>query len=480
MKRVAAALVAGLLVIVGGLGFLVFAGGSYDAQESACKPTSTLYDPVVTGSGSTSTFKEPEQVKNAQTIIGVGLARKLSLRDIKIALMVAMQEAQLRNVAYGDRDSAGLFQQRTSQGWGTVKQIITPVYSSNKFYEALEKIKSRDSKSLFEVAVAVQRPDRAAYAKTFGLWDAPATAFLKGVSSVSTTLPIDVASPQEGCTSLLGDVEVAVQAALSQNGKPYRWAVPSTKQFDSAELMQWAYAQAGVTLPVTAAAQLKAGPPVSKPGSGSMIEWKAVLKRGDLLYWTDSTGKNSHVSMYLGMDEMIDAPISGANVSISKVPWTNLLVKLVGATRPTDNNGGGGLHSGWQWPLKSTTITSPYGMRFHPVKHVWRLHDGVDFAASTGTPVYAARSGVVSFVGPLGEAGNAVIINHDGGVITSYFHLSSFANTRVGDAVKAGQQIALSGNTGGSSTGPHLHFKMEVRGQSTNPIVYLKQFGLVP
>lgn len=479
MKRMVAAIVASLLVIVVGIGFLVFAGGSYNAQEEACAPTSTMYDPVTTGSGSTATFKEPEQVKNAQTIIGIGLARKLSLRDIKIALMVAMQESQLRNVAYGDRDSLGLFQQRPSQGWGTAEQIMNPVYSSNKFYEALEKIKSRDSKSLFEVAIAVQRPNRAAYAKTFGQWDAPATAFLKGVSTGSVTLPIDVVSPNQGCTSLLGDVEVAVQAALSQNGKPYRWVVPPTKTFDSAELMQWAYAQAGVTLPVTAAAQLKAGPPVSKPGSGLAKEWKAVLQRGDLLYWADLSGKVTHVSMYLGNDEMIDARNVGADVAVSKIQWTNLLVTLAGASRPIDNNGGGGLHSGWQWPLKSTTITSPYGMRFHPIKHVWKLHDGVDFAASTGTPVYAARAGVVSYTGFLGSGGNTLTINHGGGIKTSYLHLSSFGSTRVGDVVRVGQRVALSGNTGGS-TGPHLHFKIEIRGQTTDPIRYLKQYGLVP
>jgi cell wall-associated NlpC family hydrolase len=419
MKRVAAAIVAGLLVIIVGIGFLVFSGGSYHAQEEACAPTGTLYQPVSTGSGRTATFKESEQVKNAQTIIGVGVARKLSQRDIKIALMVAMQESLLRNLAYGDRDSVGLFQQRPSQGWGTTEQIMDPVYASNKFYAALEKVKNRDRKSLFEVAVAVQRPNRAAYAKTFGQWDAPATAFLAGVS-VTTDLPIDVVSVEAGCAPLLGDVEIAVQAALSQNGKPYRWPVITAyKPFDSSELMQWAYAQAGATLPVTAAAQFKAGPVVPKPSSGSAADWKKVLQRGDLLYWTDFTGKVTHVSMYLGTDEMIDAPTSGADVTISKVPWDTLLMKLSGASRPIDSNTGGGQHSGWQWPLKSTTVTSPYGMRFHPVLHVWKLHDGVDFAASMNTPVYAARAGTVKFVGWWTGGVNVITIDHGGGIETS-------------------------------------------------------------
>jgi murein DD-endopeptidase MepM/ murein hydrolase activator NlpD len=439
-----------------------------------------MYDPVATGSGQTPTFKEPEQIKNAQTIIGVGLARKLSIRDIKIALMVAMQESNLRNLPYGDRDSLGLFQQRPSQGWGTAEQILDPVYASNKFYAALEKVKNRNSMSLFEVAVAVQRPNRAAYAATWSRWDAPASAFLVGVKS-DTVIAVDVTSIGGGCGEIMGDVEAAVQAALTQVGKPYRWqSLHATKPFDDAELMQWAYTQAATTLPRNAAAQLKAGPAVAKPSTPSAAEWQKVLKRGDLLFWSDLFGRTDHVSMYLGNNQMVDTPTQSANVAVVDVPWTGALAKeLVGATRPIDNMGGGGAHSGWQWPLKSTTVTSPYGMRYHPVLHVWRLHNGVDFAAPLGTPVYAARTGVVSFVGPQGGGGNVITIDHGGGIKTSYLHLSSFTDTRVGEKVSAGQRIALSGSTG-YSTGPHLHFIVEIRGNTTNPITYLRQFGLVP
>ena len=480
MSRVVKAAIAGLLSVLVVLGFLVFTGGSYEAQNQACTPSGVIYQPATTGSGRTPTFNEPEQVKNAQIIIGIGIARKLSLRDVKIALMVAMQESSLRNLAYGDHDSLGLFQQRPSvRVWGTAEQIMDPVHATNKFYDALEKVRNRDSKSLLDVAVEVQRPSRAAYAQTFGMWDKPATAFLAGVSATSAVMA-SVALPEAGCGDVLGDVEVAVQAALSQVGRPYRWATLSTtKPFDSAELMQWAYAQAGVTLPATATAQLKAGQPVAKPGSGSVADWQKTLQRGDLLFWSDLLGQTAHVSMYLGNGEMVDAPTVSAGVIISKVPWTNALTKLVGATRPIDFTAAGGLHNGWQWPLKSTTITSPYGMRYHPVLHVWRLHNGVDFAAPMGTPVYAARAGTVTFVGPQGGGGNVITIDHGGGIETSYLHLSSFTDTRVGEKVSAGQRIALSGSTG-YSTGPHLHFIVRIRGNTTDPIPYLRQFGLVP
>lgn len=107
-----------------------------------------------------------EQTSNAQTIIKVGQSMGASPRDIKTALMTAMQESTLRNINHGDRDSLGLFQQRPSQGWGTAAQVTDPVYASRKFYSSLFKVKNRDAMSLTQAAQAVQRsayPD--AYAK---------------------------------------------------------------------------------------------------------------------------------------------------------------------------------------------------------------------------------------------------------------------------------------------------------------------------
>ena len=71
------------------------------------------------------------------------------------------------------------------------------------------------------------------------------------------------------------------------------------------------------------------------------------------------------------------------------------------------------------------------------------------------------------------------VLGHGGGVETSYLHLSGF-NTQVGEKVSAGQRIAASGNSGGISTGPHLHFMLNVNGVGKDPVVYLRQFGLTP
>lgn len=107
-----------------------------------------------------------EQRANARVIIAVGREMKMSSRDILIAIMTAMQESGLRNLRHGDRDSQGLFQQRPSQGWGTVAQVTNPLYASRKFFEGLQKVKDRNRLSLTGAAQAVQRsafPD--AYAK---------------------------------------------------------------------------------------------------------------------------------------------------------------------------------------------------------------------------------------------------------------------------------------------------------------------------
>lgn len=99
----------------------------------------------------------PEQYSNARTIAQVGHSMGASQRDIQIALMTAMQESGLRNLRRGDRDSQGLFQQRPSQGWGSVQQVTNTSYSTRKFYESLLKDSQRNSRSMTQAAQRVQR-----------------------------------------------------------------------------------------------------------------------------------------------------------------------------------------------------------------------------------------------------------------------------------------------------------------------------------
>ncbi len=115
----------------------------------------------------------------------------------------------------------------------------------------------------------------------------------------------------------------------------------------------------------------------------------------------------------------------------------------------------------------SGPITSPFGRRFHPILHKWKMHTGVDISCRTGTPVHAAAAGTVVSAGWEGAYGNAVVIDHGGGVVTLYGHCSSLA-VRTGQQVRQGQVIARSGSTGWS-TGPHLHFEVQRNGHPVSP-----------
>lgn len=119
---------------------------------------------------------------------------------------------------------------------------------------------------------------------------------------------------------------------------------------------------------------------------------------------------------------------------------------------------------GWTWPARGP-VTSGYGMRWG------RRHEGIDIGARSGAAVVAARAGQVSFVGRMGGYGNLVLVNHGGGIVTAYAHLSSFSVSS-GQQVSGGQRIGSVGCTG-SCTGPHLHFEVRVNGAPRNPRSFL-------
>lgn len=116
-------------------------------------------------------------------------------------------------------------------------------------------------------------------------------------------------------------------------------------------------------------------------------------------------------------------------------------------------------------------ISSPYGYRYYPDPNVPVLHKGTDFAASTGTPVYAAADGVVTISQYSSSAGYYISINHGNGLVTLYMHNSKLL-VKAGQTVTKGQNISLSGNTG-SSSGPHLHFQVMLNGTAVNSTNYL-------
>ena len=121
-------------------------------------------------------------------------------------------------------------------------------------------------------------------------------------------------------------------------------------------------------------------------------------------------------------------------------------------------------------PLKYAHVTSKFGSRFHPVLQFVKAHNGVDYGASIGTPVWAVADGTVTKAAYDGAAGNHLCVRHVNSLETCYLHLSKFGEgIRVGSRVSQKQVIAYSGNTG-RSTGPHLHFGMKRGGHYVNPL----------
>ncbi|MDO4693851.1 MAG: M23 family metallopeptidase [Eikenella sp.] len=120
-------------------------------------------------------------------------------------------------------------------------------------------------------------------------------------------------------------------------------------------------------------------------------------------------------------------------------------------------------------PVAGSRISSPYGMRIHPVLGGLRMHTGIDYAAPTGTPIRAPSAGVVAFRGWKGGYGNTVVLRHTGSMETLYAHMSAFSTTAApGMRVEAGEVIGYVGSTG-RSTGPHLHYEVRLNGQPVNP-----------
>jgi murein DD-endopeptidase MepM/ murein hydrolase activator NlpD len=121
-------------------------------------------------------------------------------------------------------------------------------------------------------------------------------------------------------------------------------------------------------------------------------------------------------------------------------------------------------------PIDGARLTSGFGMRNHPILGYSKMHRGVDFAAPTGTPVYAAGFGVLEEADRHGSFGNYVRIRHNPELATAYAHLSRFApGVHRGQRVEQGQVIAYVGTTG-RSTGPHLHYEVLRRGDQVNPM----------
>ena len=171
-------------------------------------------------------------------------------------------------------------------------------------------------------------------------------------------------------------------------------------------------------------------------------------------------------------DEYLD-PLGGSDVRL--LPGSAVaLARRLAAERAAALAAGGfeGSGSGVLLNPVGGPITSPFGRRFHPIFHEWRLHAGVDLRASCGTPIRAAADGVVRSVSYDSSGGHRLVIAHAGGLATHYLHALRRYQVRKGQRVKRGQVVGLVGSTGWS-TGCHLHLGVTVNGRHVDPARYL-------
>ncbi|WP_206248371.1 heavy metal transporter, partial [Actinacidiphila bryophytorum] len=200
------------LVVLAAAAYAAYHFTEKSPQEAGCKVTSDDVTLELTQS----------QAANAATIAAVGTSRGLPERAVTIALATALQESRLDNLDHGDRDSLGLFQQRPSQGWGTVQQVQDPVYSTNAFYDRLVKIKGYTGLPL---TVAAQKVQKSGYPDAYAKHEADATlltAVLVGrkAGALSCTTGADRADSAGGAPGDTAVVATSLKREFGSGARP--------------------------------------------------------------------------------------------------------------------------------------------------------------------------------------------------------------------------------------------------------------------
>ncbi|SDR97481.1 M23 family metallopeptidase [Actinopolymorpha singaporensis] len=474
--------------LVGSLGLALFAPlGSTDTETSMqCGPTGVLAAPDTSGAGPGSgshvgvvagdpSELHADQIANTKSIIAAGKQSQVPEYGWVVALATALQESGLHNLTYGDRDSVGLFQQRS--GWGSYADRTNPMVSATMFYTGghggqpgLLDIRGWQNMTVTDAAQAVQVSAfpsayaddeplaRALVAKYGGGGEAPGDCgFPPGTTCPPTPWPASEAGLTPDALKVIrclhqqfpqfttmygvgerpagGDGDHAhgraVDAMLpfpdykSQPAKAFGWQVANWVRANQARL--------GVHYVI--------------------FDKKIWSINRDKEGWRDYTH-------YAGC------------TSDTCLHYDHVHVSVFGnaATLPATG--------AWVLPVApgSYHLTARFGQCS---AHWANCHTGLDFAAPTGTPIRAAAAGTVIFAGRNGAYGNMIKIDNGNGVQTMYAHQSRFAPNVLGAHVIPGQMIGEVGSTG-NTTGPHLHFEVRVNGQLQDPEVWLSGHGVPP
>lgn len=240
-----------------------------------------------------------DQLTNATTIYRVGRSMGIPARGIRIAIAVAIVESQLRNLKHGDRDSVGLFQQRPSQGWGTVAELTNPETAARKFYNALKRVPGWESLTFGAAAQAVQR---SAFPERYAQHADEADGILDAIVATIPKAPPKGAGGRSSTPGGGGGYRTAgafVRVALAQAGDSYIYGAeasprdPDPDAFDCSELVEWAAARVGVTFVDGSSNQIARARPISVA--------QGIRTRGALLWHP------GHIAISLGDGRTIEA-----------------------------------------------------------------------------------------------------------------------------------------------------------------------------
>lgn len=312
---VAAILVAGIVAVMAVVSNVVL-GGEQQAADSAFANTDCdaglgpfVGDDVKNGADEAGRLSS-EQHQTVALIISIGKQRNLPALAWQVAIQAGMQESGLRNLTGGDRDSAGIFQMRPSQGWGTYAQVTDPTYEVNKFYNVLTSIPNWQRERPGEAAQAVER---SAFPLAYNNWESLAAFLVQHIGQV--------ADPT-GCGGGAGNAlppptaaaAKAITFALAQLGKQYVWGAAGPNAFDCSGLMLRAYQAGGIDLPRVSVDQFHAGAllPVRDAQPGDLMF---------LAYNPNDPTTIHHVFMYLGDNRIVEAPQPGIPVHVIPMPW---------------------------------------------------------------------------------------------------------------------------------------------------------------
>lgn len=213
-----------VLLGVGGLLFVAYRASPFAHPESGC--TASLRVGAVDDPDAVSDFAlTVEQAENGATIAGVGTKMGMPDHAVTVAIATALQESGLHNLSYGDRDSIGLFQQRPSQGWGTVAQISDPVYAATAFYG---RLRQQLNWTTLEVTDAAQLVQRSAAPRAYAQWEPQARAIaaaLTGEAEGSLTChDLTLNAPTESLVTVARR-ELGTAALTGRHSPDRSWAL---------------------------------------------------------------------------------------------------------------------------------------------------------------------------------------------------------------------------------------------------------------